>query len=80
MRSLLFVMTLILCGCGGAIKVVPTDPVGQIPRNYNIQPNNHNAPAESQLKETTPSNIWIVLWLGSVTLAGFATYRTFKKK
>ena len=84
MRNLLFVMTLLLCGCGGAIKVVPSEPVGQIPKNYNLQPptsNNYNAPNEIRPKETTPSNkIWIVLWLGSIAIAGYATYRTFKKK
>ncbi len=76
MRSLLFVLIL-LGGCSGAIKVVPSNPVGQVSKNYNQQSSTPNKP---QVKETTPSDIWMVLWLGSVTLAGFATYRTFKKK
>tara|TARA_Y100001938_G_scaffold135437_1_gene197118 strand:+ start:4522 stop:4743 length:222 start_codon:yes stop_codon:yes gene_type:complete len=73
MKNLLLVMALLMCGCAGGTKVVPTKPLS---RNYNITPT-----IEQDSKETTPpSYSWMVLWLSSVALAGFATYRTFKKK
>ena len=73
MKNLLLVMTLLLCGCAGGTKVVSTEPLS---RNYNTPP-----AVEQDSKETTPpSYSWMVLWLSSVALAGFATYRTFKKK
>lgn len=77
MKNLLFAMTLLLCGCAGGTKVVPSKPLS---RNYNITPP-ANQTIEQDSKETTPpSYSWMVLWLGSVALAGFATYRTFKQK
>ena len=72
MRSLLFVMVLLISGCGGSIKVKPTTPVGNIPQNYNQTPN---------IKTTSSSfGMWMTLWLSSMSIASFATYRTFKKK
>tara|TARA_R110002096_G_scaffold132483_1_gene282784 strand:+ start:625 stop:834 length:210 start_codon:yes stop_codon:yes gene_type:complete len=68
MRNLLFVMTLLVCGCAGAIKVVPTTPVGS--RHVSSNP-----------QTTTPTGSgWVLWWLGAVGLAGYATYRTFKSK
>ena len=76
MKNLLLVMTLLLCGCAGGTRVVETSPFGNpVSRNYNTPT------IEQDSKETTPpSYSWMVLWLSSVALAGFATYRTFKKK
>jgi len=82
MKNLLLTVIVIgMCSCSGEVKVVPSNPVGNLPHNYNLtEPNKSPVATVSIQKETSSSGIWTMMWLSSIAIAGYATYRTFKKK
>jgi hypothetical protein len=64
----LLLSLVILGGCHGAVKVVPTTPIG----TPHITPDTQT---------TTPNGSgWVLWWMGAVALAGYATYRTFNSR
>jgi hypothetical protein len=82
MKNLLLTVIVIgMCSCSGEVKVVPSKPIGNLPHNYNLtEPNKSHNVIQSTQKETSSSSIWAMMWLSSIAIAGYATYRTFKKK